>query len=347
MSYASTDDDSLGYYDADEIPLDGDSADIQSIDEKQPIQGWKLDELIGRLLDRQITKADREFAATFLLLYRRFATPSQLLREIIDRFEKAEVEEEEPLSRLELQVRYCLILHHWIVMYPGDCAGPVIRKNLVSFLNRMEQHQALTMLAAEIFDSIDKNIPDGESDWAQKDLEELDETAQGPVTPVANQPGATLGNGSLRNLTLPQSMMDPSRRASEVSSGISITSSSSSSHDFVNLKGGSNVSLPTKGPTTNQYDVFMNLTVQEVADELTRIDWLDFCRISSRDIIRHQSLSPAARETAFNLEAMNSLTKRFNHVAYWVATLILERSKPKYRARVLEKFMEIAWVSLN
>ena len=38
------------------------------------------------------------------------------------------------------------------------------------------------------------------------------------------------------------------------------------------------------------------------------------------------------------------MIKQFNHVAFFVASMILLRDKPKHRARCLEKFMGIAVV---
>jgi hypothetical protein len=40
------------------------------------------------------------------------------------------------------------------------------------------------------------------------------------------------------------------------------------------------------------------------------------------------------------------MIKQFNHIAFFVASMILLRDKPKHRARCLEKFMSIAVVRI-
>ena len=92
-----------------------------------------------------------------------------------------------------------------------------------------------------------------------------------------------------------------------------------------------------------QYELFMVISTTEIANELTRIDWEEFSRIRPRDLVRHISVPSSHRESP-NLACVNNMISHFNHVACWVASVILEKPKPKHRAKALEKFMEIAWV---
>lgn len=88
----------------------------------------------------------------------------------------------------------------------------------------------------------------------------------------------------------------------------------------------------------------MAIPEELIANELTRLDWEAFSHIHSRDLIRHISINQAEKDKNKSLEHVNRMISQFNHVAYWVASLILEKPKAKHRARVLEKFMNVAWV---
>jgi hypothetical protein len=88
--------------------------------------------------------------------------------------------------------------------------------------------------------------------------------------------------------------------------------------------------------------MFMELEVDDVADEMTRIDWVMFSSIRIRDLVRHVSLSHDQKEKCRNLKNVNRMVSHFNHVAQWVSNMILIRDKAKHRAPCLEKFMQIA-----
>lgn len=326
--------DSLTYLDSDEIPiLDRQSDDGTMFDgEKAVVKGWSFDELVDRLLAPHVTKLDQEFVITFLLVFRRFATPSELLGAIIGRFEAVE-EEEEDLNRLEAQIRYVLILHQWVTTHPGDCTAPRTRKRLMEFLAQIGKDREFAYMTTEIFEAFNSDVQDEDLDWARPEPEDDDRAAAAhgpsPQSPQKKPP---------RVLQVPRSFADPIKRASEISYD-SISSSNSS-------QGYPKIAEPIPKPMFSMYDAFMNLTVQEIADELTRIDWTDLSKISARQVIRHQSLSLEARSKVPQLEPLNNIIQRFNHIASWVGKVVLERAKPKYRARALEKFMEVAWVSI-
>jgi hypothetical protein len=57
--------------------------------------------------------------------------------------------------------------------------------------------------------------------------------------------------------------------------------------------------------------------------------------------VRHVSLTAEQKEKCKSLKNVNRMINHFNHVAKWVANMILIRDKPKHRAPALEKFMNI------
>lgn len=95
--------------------------------------------------------------------------------------------------------------------------------------------------------------------------------------------------------------------------------------------------------TKIQWHQFMEITDEQVARELTRIDWIMYSSIRPRDLIRDVSLPAEQKEKCTSLEHVNRMVQHFNHIAYWVANMILLRDKPKHRAKTLEKFMGVAW----
>lgn len=94
--------------------------------------------------------------------------------------------------------------------------------------------------------------------------------------------------------------------------------------------------------TKFRYNIFMDTTDDDFADEMTRIDWVMFSAIRLRDLVRHVSLSLEQKEKCKSLTSVNRMISHFNHIAKWVANMILMRDKPKHRALMLEKFMNIA-----
>ncbi|TGZ79781.1 ras GEF [Ascodesmis nigricans] len=334
-SYMSADEDSLTYFDSDEVPiLDRESEDGTLWEGAKPaVKGWTFDELVDRLMNFLLVKTEHEFARTFLLVYRRFATPSELLNAFIVRFEAAE-EEEEEIEKLERQLRYCVALHLWVSTHPGDCAGIRVRKRLVEFLTKLGRQRNFAILANEMFDVINKGIPDEDLDWAKPEPEEIN----GPTTTTTTtslSPSASQTH--LRTLQLPCTTANPSKRSSETSYD-SLPSTTSSISALPKLPTPS----PQK-PLTSLHDEFLKLTTTEIATELTRLDWTDLTHITARQILRHQSLPVSSRSSAPNLHHLNTLIKRFNHIAFLVARVVLEKPKPRHRAEALERWMDIAW----
>lgn len=94
--------------------------------------------------------------------------------------------------------------------------------------------------------------------------------------------------------------------------------------------------------TKFRYDIFMDTPDDDFADEITRIDWVMFSSIRVRDLVRHVSLPLEQKEKCKSLANVNRMISHFNHIARWVANMIIMRDKAKHRARMLEKFMVIA-----
>lgn len=328
--------------------------------------GLSFDELVDRLLSQPMSKSDSKFAAIFLCLYRKFAAPAQLLSGIIRRFEGLRNNNEPQLIRTSSQLRYLGILAQWIAEYPGDFAHPVTRHQMMNFVSQLGNNRVFAVAAKEMGAQIELASEDDDTDWACSDtsrgrastLESFSSVvsmrsavsamlAGGPPSQPSEPAKCERNEEQVRNRAVKHSKTSSStssggRSGSQSAASFSILLSTleSAQRQAELLAPISRVAL-----TKDQWHLFMDLSDEEIARELTRIDWIMYTSIRPRDLIRHVSLSAEQKEKCRSLEHVNRMINQFNHVAYWVANMILLRDKPKHRARALEKFMGIAWVS--
>ncbi|KAI5786793.1 ras guanine nucleotide exchange factor domain-containing protein [Pyronema domesticum] len=340
-SYIDSDDDSTNFRDPEDIPILDREDGLDDLDEEEkhiPNRGWTWDELINRLLSQPMSRADQNFVLIFLCFYRKFAAPRELLDAIIERFQAIAADEKVRIHRLSSQLRICNVLHQWVTSHPGDFAYPNTRRELFAFLSTLSNDRSFSLLTAEMAKALENSFEDEDEVWGRVDTDiDRKSSFQSFVTcstdskPWHPADRDSIGNGN--TLQVPPNTAD--RRSSEVSSDIGSAMGLTISR-----------TEPLPPPTLlpgGQYDLFMAIPVQDVANELTRLDWAEFSKIRPRDLVRHISVSPENRENSPNLACVNNMISHFNHVAYWVASVILEKAKPKHRARALEKFMEISW----
>lgn len=76
-----------------------------------------------------------------------------------------------------------------------------------------------------------------------------------------------------------------------------------------------------------------------IAAQLSRLEWDLFSAIRPRDLLRHILVSRDVREK--NGPVARSIA-HFNYISSWVCSMILVQGKTKHRARMLEKFMNVA-----
>ncbi|KAJ5893409.1 hypothetical protein N7495_005100 [Penicillium taxi] len=325
--------------------------------------GISFDELVDRLVAVPLSKQDSKFVAIFLCLYRKFAAPSTLLNALIIRFEKNEISNEDQLARMANQLRLLNVIAIWAADYPGDFAFPRTRKRINDFVCTLEKSHFYMFAAKEIGSFLEPNAEDDDMGWAFRDGEDDD-----------SAPTETFFDNSGRSSPAPfltgsyndedEAEEDPlySMNALDLSDGphdrlsrtFSVTSttdkpSSTLNQSFTVLtleasqKEANRLELTCRTPLTKvQWRTFMDIPEEDFARELTRIDWIEYNSFRPRDLVRHVSISGVDKEKIKSLENVNRMIKQFNHLAFFVASMILLRDKPKHRARCLEKFMGIA-----
>ena len=327
--------------------------------------GYSFEELVDRLLAPTMSRSDFHFSATFLCLYRKFASPCELLASIWQRFETLQKTNIPPLLRISAQLRHLAILAQWLSEYPGDFAHPFLRLRMNDFLKRTAGHRVFEAAASEISSQLDTVAEDDDTQWACSDSSRGKRSttasfAQVPSLQIAMS--RIMADEKLGDAEWSGASQDQLEEATQLSQGHSKSASSVSSFDQSNSGCGSLISTPLTsieaaqrraellGPnprvalTKVQWHQFMELGDEDIARELTRIDWILYSSIRPRDLVRHVSLTADQRSHCKGLQYVSRMINQFNHVAFWAASMILLRDKAKHRAKVLEKFMGIAWV---
>jgi hypothetical protein len=343
-------------YDSQETS-DQDSDTAQSIMSVKPSDenGYTFDQLVDRLLAQPMSKNDTKFVAIFLSLYRRFATPGQLLEAMLKRFE-ALSKETLPLMRTVAQLRHLAILEEWVSHYPGDFAYPTTRRLIRKFASALAMSREHAVAASEIIRDLEWVTQDDDTEWACSDRQR----AQNDNVPTFHHnvldEDSDEGDFSraFEGLTMPRDRMSVARDSvltgrSRATTATTSTIGSLGSSQALLSQVEKNERLaqqlepnPVKPISKIQWHQLMGESDEAIAKELTRIDWIMFSSVRPRDLVRHVSLNTEDKKKCKNLENVTRMTEHFNHVAYLVTNYILLRDKPKHRALMLEKWMRIA-----
>ena len=336
--------------------------------------GLSFDELVDRLVSLPLSKQDNKFSLIFLCLYRKFAAPATLLNALITRFEKNETSNTDQLARMADQLRLLNVIAQWASDYPGDFAHPKTRKRINDFVSTLEKSHFYMFAAKEIGSYIDSNAEDDDIGWAfgdgDVDDSSLNETffdTSERSSPVPFLTGTYDDDGEeeeeeedpLYSMSALDLSDGPHDSTSRLSGTLSISSNADKPSNTMNQsltlltleasqKEALRLELTSRTPLTKvQWRYFMEIPDEEFARQLTRIDWIMYNSFRPRDLVRHVSISGVDKDKVKSLQYVNRMIRQFNHLAFFVASMILLRDKPKHRARCLEKFMNIAVVSLT
>ena len=335
--------------------------DVKLADSKE--SGTLFDELVDRLLSPLISKLDTKFVSIFLCLYRKFAAPSDLMSAIIVRFEKLNDNDESQIVRITSQLRYLGILAQWVSDYPGDFAHQMTRQNMANFIASLGNGRVFAVASKEIISQLDVVVEDDDTEWACSDTKRsrastveshLIISSPCSANPAFNDISSTedlVGDLNFDEPLKHQSTRNSATLSTSSSTGRSGSQSTGSFQTLLNSVESAQrqaqllTPIPRDPLTKVQWHQLMDTPDEDIARELTRIDWTMFTSIRPRDFVRHVSLTADQKKRCKSLENVNRMICHFNHVAFWVANLVLLRDKPKHRAKALEKFMAVAWVS--
>ena len=331
---------------------------------KSPVQpgGVSLESLVYRILTAPMSRHDFKFRDVFLCFYRMFTTPACLLDSILTRFSHVNDGSAPLLRKVNCLLRYLNVILLWLRSYPGDFAHPATRSRLSDFATRTATHRAFAAAAHELFTEIEGVEEDDDTTWANSDFDQsLDVTTSpsrmraghGVVSvrraDTASQEDATIARRHDDREPDTSKRSSHSKSSSTISSstwaesilGSSITSPSGSVDA---LRQGGFTAFPLTPLTKAHWHQMMDHSAEDIAYELTTIDLRMYSSIKPRDFVRHTSLSAAQREKFKALENVSRMVDHFNHLAFLVSNFVLLRNKAKHRARILEHFINIAWV---
>lgn len=332
--------------------------DESMFDKPPKAAGTPFNELVDRLLAAPMTRADTNFSDVFLCLYRKFAAPHELLSNIITSLTRTWDDKSfHFLERTATQFRYIEVLNRWVSLYPGDFARPASRRQLEALIRRLADEPIFTLSAQQIKEHLDNDVAEDDDTWWAKcdDPPKDDPTSIGIVS---STPGKEQ-HPSDSILTLQDSQHSSDRPSSEAGSGGGGGSGNALASGFSSGRGvlshfpyhtyedyereaATLVPMATLPLNKFRYHIFMDMDANEVADEITRIDWIMFSSIRIRDLVRHVSLSGQDKERCRSLKNADRMIAHFNHIAKWVSNMILIRDKAKHRAPCMQKFMVIA-----
>jgi len=326
-----------------------------------PVEGAvTFNALVDRLLALPISRGDSKFIPSFLCLYRAFATPHRLLVAIINRFLKTEKSDLTPPKKTAELVRYLGVLGLWTTRYPGDLASSPVKNAATEFISTIERNKSFAAAAKQIANNLLTSVPDDDDDWAFTDT--IEPNRSGSSTDSRKTSLKDTGSkqrhaeeaedddDSDSDTNAPAfSSSRQSATASSVSSlakGSQVTSQTSDNlHHLETARENARKlrTIPHIPLGKAQWHHFMACSTEELAVEITRIDWTMYSAIRPRDFIRYAMVRNSQRVRSGQVDYIGMMTKQFNHLALFVAGMILLRDKPKHRAKMLQKFMDLAW----
>ncbi|PSN63703.1 ras GEF [Corynespora cassiicola Philippines] len=339
----------------DSYESDGQASDAeQSIVSEQPSNesGYTFDQLVDRLLAQPMSKNDSKFVSIFLALYRRFATPHQLLDAMLKRFDALKRERIPQMVRVIAQLRYLAALQQWVSYYPGDFAYPTTRKAIRRFASSLSSNREFSVAAKEIMLDLEAVTEDDDTDWACSDRARFQNdqlpTFHNTVLDEDSEDDdftRALGHMSMGSdvTSIARSSLTGNSRNTQSTIGAGSAAQTLLHQVEKNEKLAKQlVPNPIRPLSKIQWHQLMNESDEAIAKELTRMDWIMFSSIRPRDLVRHVSMNADEKKRCKNLENVNRMIDHFNHVAYLVTNYILLREKPKHRALMLEKWMNVA-----
>lgn len=310
--------------------------------------GVSFDELVDRLLAPRMTRADENYADIFLCLYRKFASPGHLFTAVLTRLERAKDDKTAHyLTKKATQMRIIEVVARWVSLYPGDFARPTTKKTLERFVGRLATEPAFLAAASMMRAQLESCVTeDDDTGWAESDelgdedsIERPNSSTQG-MEFAESMESLTINDPTGSDLRRPSAASESSHAERDLGSGE--TSHQYFTYEEYEREAAKMVPQGTLPLSKMRYHIFMDLPAEELAEEITRIDWIMFSSVRIRDWVRHVSLSSSAKEKCRSLKNANRLISHFNHVAKWVQNMILIRDKAKHRSPCLEKFMIIA-----
>jgi hypothetical protein len=281
-----------------------------------------LETLVHRIFVGSSSRADEKFTTTFFAVYKLFATPLELLEQMLAQ-NAAQPEEIHNKQKDAFRARLIAVIHFWVLAYPGDFALGPVKEQLRRFLSTCTDKDPFQARRQQIDQALDTVCQNDDTQWACCD---------------------ELGPGSAPTTSGTRKTSNPETRPSE-SSGRSNNTRSRMTGTSLQRQSSSPL---TKVPASldfmakSHWRLFMELPEDVIAQSIAIIDRRLFVAAQPRDFLRQVTVSVKKRSSYHSLRHVAALTSHFNRLAQWVASLILVRDKAKDRVLAFEKIMRVA-----
>ncbi|KAK0530369.1 hypothetical protein OC834_003347 [Tilletia horrida] len=156
-----------------------------------------IDELYNKFFYAAVSNTGRDFATTFMIFYRGFAKPIDLLMQAITRFEVLADQEklDEEVIRYSL-IRMATMLREWVHEYPGDLSSPETYPILMGFYNRLLEHRhcADVVRVAEDSFKMAAFAPDLDAAWSARLNSHKPSSVAADYPPLNADPGSVMAS---------------------------------------------------------------------------------------------------------------------------------------------------------
>ncbi|KAJ7092750.1 ras guanine nucleotide exchange factor domain-containing protein [Mycena epipterygia] len=313
-----------------------------------------LDELLDKLLFLAVSGDDPTYITHFLLTYRRFASPRSVLLAMQLRLRQLDQPSGDPMFACFAQMRICHLLEQWIRDYPYDFKVRGTPSALSALFKSITSKTYLLHYGSDFlpFHELLPNLVDKDAAWAHKpdypeDESDYDDDERSTVLTLSSTHSSEVE-------ALPPSARSPPSAKVKTTPAIPAA--------FRERKGslplGNKLLIPPTTPngiTQNENPEgnnkvhlkdFLKLAAdvnaadsEEIAQEITRMEVKLFLDIEPRHWLQYTFVSGKKDPATDSIARFNDFS---NHLAGWVASLILCHDKAKTRAKQIEKIVEIA-----
>jgi len=174
---------------------EGDIAENYKNSNLQTLGTTESDYSVNKLIERMTSEGSQEieFTKIFLIFYRKFLRPSELLDLLMDRFEQYDNSNNKDSNTINpVQLRICNVLIHWISEYWSDFQNPKMRFTLQVFLDVCSCRPSFSIVCSKLENLIYRQPAisnENEITWGIPDIDETDS-----ITTSTNKSANTSSN---------------------------------------------------------------------------------------------------------------------------------------------------------
>ncbi|KAG9125128.1 hypothetical protein FRC07_008872 [Ceratobasidium sp. 392] len=304
-----------------------------------------LEDMVARLSGGMVPGLDIPFNHNFMMTFRRFSTPREILLGMIRRLRSIAEDEQETRRSILIIFDYLL---DWTSKYPRDFGSPGAIDPLKVLIRDRYSHEGAPRLEARIEHLL--TLTDDATDWAKPETEftegddsDSENTESCPHSTELNHvsPLASVKVSVSTSVAVTPAPEPPSEPVAGPSSSSGLRPLSS----FLR-RGSADPSPRLTIPEQDERELrriaraLLNMNPLHVAEEITREDVSIFLALEPRDWLRHGYTTRQDRDPA--VHPLDRASFQFERLGLLVASLVLALPKVRHRAFVFEFWILVA-----